>query len=135
MTLEQDRWRPVPGYEGFYEINRDGRVIALARKGSPARILCTTNGGRRHRYERVHLWKYGKGKKHLVHLLVLEAFRGPRLPGQEGCHLNGLCDDNRLENLVWASREENLAHEKLRPCNGEPPPCADNPFPAQDSSR
>ena len=44
-----------------------------------------------------------------AHHLILEAFRGPRPPGYEARHLNSNAGDNRLINLTWGSREENLA--------------------------
>lgn len=43
----------------------------------------------------------------LVHQLVLEAFVGPRPEGMEGCHNNGDCTDNRLENLRWDTSSNN----------------------------
>ena len=45
----------------------------------------------------------------LVHILVLEAFRGPRPPGTQTRHLNGISNDNRLVNLAWGTPKENAA--------------------------
>lgn len=42
-----------------------------------------------------------------VHQLVLEAFVGLCPDGMECRHLNGVRDDNRLENLCWGTRKEN----------------------------
>jgi hypothetical protein len=42
-----------------------------------------------------------------VHRLVLEAFVGPRPPGHLCRHLNGVPDDNRVENLAWGTPKEN----------------------------
>ncbi|RUU22663.1 HNH endonuclease [Mesorhizobium sp. M7A.F.Ca.AU.002.06.1.1] len=44
-----------------------------------------------------------------VHLLVLEAFVGPRPDGLEGCHNDGNPDNNRLDNLRWDTPESNQA--------------------------
>lgn len=43
------------------------------------------------------------------HLVVLTCFRGPRPDGMQGRHLNGNCQDNRLDNLVWGTPVENMA--------------------------
>ena len=48
-------------------------------------------------------------KRVRVHLLVLEAFRGPRPYRCEALHGNDIPHDNRASNLRWGSRRENLA--------------------------
>ena len=42
-----------------------------------------------------------------VHILVLEAFIGPRPPGQLGCHKNDDASNNSLANLEWGSPKRN----------------------------
>lgn len=46
----------------------------------------------------------------LVHILVLEAFVGPRPTGLEANHKDGNKLNNKLENLEWISRSENAKH-------------------------
>jgi hypothetical protein len=41
-------------------------------------------------------------------VLVLLSFVGAPAPAQECRHLNGIPADNRLENLCWGSRSENI---------------------------
>lgn len=43
-----------------------------------------------------------------VHQLVLLAFIGPPPIGQEVRHLNGVASDNRLENLAYGTKKENV---------------------------
>lgn len=50
----------------------------------------------------------GKGNSRQVHQLVIEAFIGPRPAGCEVLHLNHCPDDNRLENLRYGTRSENM---------------------------
>lgn len=117
-----EQWRPVIGYEGSYEVSDLGGVrslerVAMRRNGSPmpvpARILKTyrtppvgyravklQNGGRE---TRVGL---------RVHVLVLEAFVGPRPEGYVGCHNDGDIDNNTPPNLRWDTQKANLADMK-----------------------
>ena len=43
----------------------------------------------------------------LVHVLVLEAFVGPRPAGHEGRHLDDVRSNNTLSNLAWGTQGEN----------------------------
>src|SRR5262249_51794091 len=48
------------------------------------------------------------GPRHVrIHTLVLEAFIGPRPSRMVTRHLNGIPSDNRLENLVYGTHQEN----------------------------
>lgn len=123
VTTQQERWLPVPGYEGFYEISDFGRVRSLDRVVGPfagkhgtsryhtvhGRILTLGNDI----YPRVWLRRDGVGKQARVHVLVLAAFVGPRPAGQVVRHLNGIPNDNRLKNLTYGTRSEN-AKDALR---------------------
>lgn len=44
-----------------------------------------------------------------VHRFVLEAFAGPRRPGQEARHLDGDMTNNAIANLAWGTHVENEA--------------------------
>jgi hypothetical protein len=57
--------------------------------------------------------------------LVLEAF-GVKRTGPEVRHLNGVCTDNRLRNLRWGTRLENVADQRRHGTwlYGERNPCA-----------
>lgn len=50
----------------------------------------------------------GKVRRHVqVHRLVLEAFAGPRQPGQVARHRHGVPSDNRLSQLQWGTQKQN----------------------------
>lgn len=107
-------WKPIPGFEGSYEVSDHGRVRSLDR-------ISERSDGKAQRFRgkiivpyaqssghlNVHLWKYGKRSSHRVHRLVLQAFVGPCPDNMECRHLNDIPNDNRLENLVWGTSSEN----------------------------
>ena len=51
--------------------------------------------------------KLGTYRRALVHVLVAEAFIGPKRESQEVRYLNGDPIDNRASNLVYGTRREN----------------------------
>lgn len=112
--MQLENWKPIPGYEGCYEVSDQGRVRSLGRtifyrdgrtKTIRERILKPNNTGKG--YKNVSLWKDHKVQVKLIHALVTEAFIGPRPEGLEVCHNNGNPGDNRLENLRYDTRSAN----------------------------
>lgn len=113
-------WKPVVGFEGVYEVSNMGRVRSLDRLTTQR----AKGGGTCERYRKGVLLRPGKataghltvalgrGNSRLVHHLVLEAFVGPKPPGLECRHLNGVENDNRLENLRWDTRGNNSRDKK-----------------------
>jgi hypothetical protein len=113
---EPERWRPVVDYGGLYEVSDLGRVRSLhggKGKGKRGGLLRPMVAGRTNIHLRVILHEDGRRKTRLVHQLVMEAFVGPRPAGQEVRHGPGGVLDNRLVNLCYGSRRENMA-DKVR---------------------
>jgi hypothetical protein len=99
-----ERWLPVVGFEGLYEVSDLGRVRGLRRSGTAGRILAPAPLGR---YLAIKLCRDGVNKWHRVHRLVGEAFLGPLPPGQHTRHGPGGALDNRLANLSYGTPIEN----------------------------
>ena len=59
-------------------------------------------------YRFVTMYKDGIRKHRTIHSLVMEAFVGERPNGYETDHINRIRDDNRLENLRYCSKSENM---------------------------
>jgi len=62
------------------------------------------------RYGRFHVRPVISGKpiRFYVHILVCEAFHGPKpFPEAHAAHENDVCTDNRAENLSWKTRAAN----------------------------
>lgn len=105
----KEAWKPVVGFEEFYEVSSLGRVRrarhAQYRHGSsPGRHLkreIPKNG-----YPTVHLCANYRKKTARVHRLVCEAFHGPSL-GREVRHKDGVRTNAKASNLRWGTSSEN----------------------------
>ena len=100
-------WKPIPGYEGVYEISSMGRIkrVLATRGGTPGRILANAPS---HGYLSIRLSKNDVQKTFFIHQLVLLAFIGP---SDLNCnHKNGDRKDNRIENLEYATQKANRLH-------------------------
>ncbi|WP_353888591.1 NUMOD4 motif-containing HNH endonuclease [uncultured Corynebacterium sp.] len=107
-------FRPIPGWEGHYEISSKGVVRSVARtivckngarKNLRGHILTQTTNGRG--YLKVTLAKNGVHTQRYVHQLVLETFVGPRPEGLEACHADDNRSNNTVENLRWDTHSAN----------------------------
>lgn len=121
--IEGERWLPIIGFEGMYEVSSVGRIRGLSRlsrngKRVPPKILTnarkvTSGKNRAFGYMRIKLSKDGRLHDLAVHLLVLEAFVGPRPDGMDGCHGDGDTSNNTLPNLRWDTPKGNMADKIL----------------------
>jgi len=122
-----ENWRPIPGYRGEYDVSDHGRVRSLAR------IITVQCSGRS--YDRPiagrilkpiqkadgHLLvSLGRGGQHFIHRLVLYAFSGPCLAEMEARHLDGNPANNKIGNLAWGTRQENI-NDRIRLGEHNPP--------------
>ena len=117
----EEIWLNIKGYEGFYQVSNQGRVKSLDRevvypdghkqqyKGKILKTYIGTTG-----YLFVTLTVNSKAKRVRVHRLVAEAF----IPNPENKpdidHINTIRTDNRVENLRWATRSENMKNTLTR---------------------
>jgi hypothetical protein len=98
----EEIWKDVPEYEGRYQVSNKGRVRSFVRYSSGILL-------RPGRMPEGHMSvSLGRNNSQCVHKLVLLAFVGPPTIGHECRHLNGDPSDNRIENLVWGTRSENI---------------------------
>ena len=120
-------WRLVPDVEGRYEVSDHGRIRSLVggcrtgsvRRTCPLLMTLYDNGDG---YLVINLRLSGGYRCRGMHELVLRAFSGaPPAPHYQAAHVNGRRQDNRPENLRWATPSDNDADKdrhgtrRLRP--------------------
>ena len=116
--LINEVWKPVVGWENTYSVSNLGRIKSIGRTvikmgvyPSFLKEKILSQHKMRSGYLMVGLNEYPRpDKSSTVHRLVAIAF----IPNPENKsdvnHINGIRWDNRVENLEWATRKENVNH-------------------------
>lgn len=107
-----EAWRPIPGFEPWYEVSSLGRVRTWwrrtrwgnERRDEPRMASLVTAPGD---YVRVHLCKDKTKYIRLVHRLVLHAFVAAPGPKQSAAHGDRDKHNNAVWNLRWVNQTEN----------------------------
>lgn len=120
MEIAMDeKWKDIPGYEGEYQASTLGRIKSVERRVRgehwkthrefyrtvPERIL---KPGRYCKSGHVSVVLRHGSNGTPVHQLVMRTFVGETPSGMEILHGNGNPEDNRLENLRFGTRRENI---------------------------
>jgi len=109
ITYNNEEFSQIPNFEGYF-VSKNGVVLSKRQQIQPIVM-------RQMKQKDGHLYVYlyngkGKSKKMYVHRLVLMAWIGMPKNGQEARHFNDIPYDNRIENLAWGSRIENVADKR-----------------------
>jgi hypothetical protein len=107
MEAPSEVWRTLADYPE-YEVSDLGRVRNAKKK--TLRIPDLNSKG----YARHRLVREGKIIRKFVHRLVADAFLTNPENKQMVDHINGDHTDNRLVNLRWTTRSENMLNGKVR---------------------
>lgn len=102
--MENEEWRDIQGYEGYYQVSNLGRVRSLWF--GKVRIL--KQGINQKGYKRVYFNKDKKKKVYFVHRLVAEAFI--HNPNNYPCvnHIDENPSNNNVDNLEWCTQQYNV---------------------------
>jgi len=114
----QEIWKPIYGWEIYYEISNLGNVRSLEREGRTSFGLRKYGGKtvnsfvHSNGYLCINLTKKGMRKQYLLHRLVLESFVGECPLGMEACHRDGNRLNAQLANLRWDTRSNNALDKR-----------------------
>ena len=103
-----------------YFVSRNGDVISCFAKGNQTidyehpryKKLRVSIGG----YYFTSFYKNGRENRYdvMIHNLVCETFIGPRPDNMQIDHINGNRLDNRLQNLRYVTRSQNMANKSVK---------------------
>lgn len=117
FAMQEEIWKSIAGYGGYYEVSNFARVRSLTRSfiskqgrellyvGAIRKQILNHNG-----YWTLHLSIHNKQKQFFIHRLVAEAF----VPNPDNKPFVNHIDRNRgnslPENLEWVTHLENMQH-------------------------
>ena len=97
-------WKDIKGYYGKYQISNYGN-IKIVKNNTIMKKQINEKG-----YEKIRLSDGYKRKSYRVHRLVAETFIPNHENKYEINHINGIKTDNRVENLEYCTRIDNMHH-------------------------
>lgn len=112
--MENEEWRDIEGYDGYYQVSNLGRVRSVdrylpfkgtigLRKGNILKQIFSNKG-----YKTLKLSKDGKNKRYSVHRLVAETFIPNPNNLKEVNHIDEDKTNNNVENLEWCDTKYNI---------------------------
>lgn len=124
--MENEEWRDIEGYEGYYRVSNKGRVYSLPRvitienKNLKAKSCERVVGGcylkvfrNKYGYGQVSFLKNKKSKSKRVHRLVACAFIKKKDKFySEVNHKDSNRMNNLVENLEWTTNQGNMSHKQ-----------------------
>ena len=108
-----EEWRPIKDYPE-YEVSSLGRVRNAKKHNKDEQEHIRLPDYNSKGYARLRLMREGRIIRKFVHRLVAETFLENPNAKEMVDHINGDNKDNRLCNLRWTTRSENMLNGKVR---------------------
>lgn len=109
----KERWLPVRRYEGRYEVSALGRVRRINRGLNRGALVLKQRGVNGYKVVALRGLNHAALRSRLVHLLVAEAFLGPKPDGRQVNHKDCNKGNNASFNLEYVTPCENMHHARL----------------------
>src|SRR5688572_7233529 len=104
------RWWAISNCDGMYEVSDTGLVRRAVRTRTYPKHSLLAQTRSDDGYCTVSLRIKDEYKRTLVHRIVMITFSGDCPPGYEVNHIDGKKANNRLSNLEYMTRSQNLKH-------------------------
>lgn len=128
MQTQEEIWKDIIGFEGYYQVNPKGFVKSVSKKlpnkngfrTTKERIIANSDNGSG--YFVCCLSKNNKRSSVLLHRIVAINFIPNPYNLPEVNHKDGDKSNNSVGNLEWCTRKENIEHSwknNLTTCIGE----------------
>ena len=101
--MSSEQWKWIPGYLGLYKVSTFGRVASF-KTHRPKLLKLHPHVGTGHLKVTI-VGHRGELQSYYVSRLVLASFVSTPQEGDRVEHLDGDIENNRLENLKWASKK------------------------------
>lgn len=112
-NTQAERWLPIVGFEGHYEVSSHGRVKSIDKQPTDrvytGKVLIPSLD-KQTGYLGVRLCLNGRRHSRRVHRLVAEAFIDEADGKLHVNHIDGDKLNNSAENLEWVTPYENIRH-------------------------
>lgn len=112
-----ETWKPITGYEGYYEVSDNGNVRSVDRyitdsKGRTylRKSIIKKQTLDKDGYPTVKLSKNGNDERIPVHKLVALEFVSGYMPCLEVDHIDFNRKNNKSDNLKWSTHKDNVEH-------------------------
>jgi len=99
----EEIWKDIEGYENLYQVSNKGRFKSF-KKSKDGDLLNPFYD--KYGYLNISICR----KKQKAHRVVAKAFISNPENKPTVNHINGVHDDNRVENLEWATMKEQIEH-------------------------
>ena len=119
-----EQWKPVKGFEGWYEISDLGNIRSIDRvidhkrdktwdkpkvQINKGKMLTPQKNNKGYSY--IMLYRNSKHYKRYIHRLVAEAFLPEPLKSYRVVnHIDGNPQNNAVGNLEWCTQKQNMNH-------------------------